>query len=146
MRPSRVALLSATIAALAFAGCSSSHSAHPISPTTSIAGAPTASTTTSSAAVATNVEILSLTGPTKPVVCNAPTQVELNWATRGAKSVTLQINGGPVFASYPNGVGDELVPLACDGNPQTYHLTAHAANGATVGKSLTITEREASAS
>ncbi|MGO9875995.1 MAG: hypothetical protein ACLPVY_19635 [Acidimicrobiia bacterium] len=60
--------------------------------------------------------------------------------------MTLQINGGPVFASYPNGTRDELVPLACDGNPQTYVITARGRNGETVTKSLTITERESNAS
>jgi len=60
--------------------------------------------------------------------------------------VTLSINGGPVFASYPNGARDELVPLACNGNPQTYAITARARDGETVTKSLTIIERESNAS
>jgi len=80
------------------------------------------------------------------VVCNAPTQVELHWVTRHAKTVTLSINGGPVFASYADGARDELVPLACDGTPQTYALTARGGDGQVVTKSLTIGERQANAS
>jgi hypothetical protein len=98
------------------------------------------------APVAGDVRIISLSGPTAPVLCDAPTQVELHWVTQHAKAVTLQINGGPVFASYPGGKSDELVPLACDGNPQTYLLTAHAVNGKTARKSLTVAERESSPS
>jgi hypothetical protein len=80
------------------------------------------------------------------VVCNAPTQVELRWVTRHAKTVTLQIDGGPVFASYPDGTRDELVPLGCDGRPQIYALTARAPNGTVVTKLLTVSERQANAS
>jgi hypothetical protein len=92
------------------------------------------------------VRIISLSGPAAPVLCNAPTQVELHWVTQHAKTVTLQINGGPVFSSYPDGKSDELVPLACDGTTQTYLLTAHAVSGKTVSKSLTVGERESNPS
>jgi hypothetical protein len=82
-----------------------------------------------------------LTGPPTPVRCNAPTQVELRWETRGANRVELRINGGPVFATYANGRHDELLPLACDGAPQTYQFTARAAGGRTATKTLRLTER-----
>jgi hypothetical protein len=81
-----------------------------------------------------------LTGPPTPVPCNAPTSVELHWETRGAIRVELRVNGGTVLA-YTNGTHDELVPLACDGRPQTYRLTARAADGQTASKSLRLTER-----
>ena len=74
--------------------------------------------------------------------CNAPTSVELEWTTQGAASVTLRIDGGPVFAHYSDGAHSELAPLTCDGNPQTYLLTARAANGTTASKTITLAERE----
>jgi len=162
MRRSRVASLSVTVAFLALAACSSSHSASPV--TTTIAAAPPGSSSTlppntvppntvppntvapTTALVGADVRIISLSGPPGAVLCNAPTQVELHWVTQHAKTVTLQINGGPVFSSYPGGKSDELVPLACDGNAQTYLLTAHASNGKTISKSLTVHERESSPS
>jgi hypothetical protein len=157
MRRSRVASLSVTVAFLALAACSSSHSASPV--TTTIAAAPPGSSSTlppntlppntvapTTAPVGADVRIISLSGPPGAVLCNAPTQVELHWVTQHAKTVTLQINGGPVFSSYPGGKSDELVPLACDGNAQTYLLTAHAPNGKTISKSLTVHERESSPS
>jgi hypothetical protein len=62
--------------------------------------------------------------------------------TQHASLVTLQINGGPVFAKYSNGRRDVLAPLACDGNPQTYLITAHGAGGKNATKSLVLKERE----
>jgi hypothetical protein len=56
--------------------------------------------------------------------------------------VTLRIDGGPVFAKYSNGPHDVLAPLACDGNPQTYLITAHGVNGNNATKSLVLKERE----
>jgi hypothetical protein len=58
----------------------------------------------------------------------------------------LRINGGDVFASYPGGTSDKLVPLTCDGRTQTYELTARAADGSTATKTLTIEERVPTAS
>jgi hypothetical protein len=153
MRRSRVASLSATVAFLALAACSSSHSASPITTTTTAAAPPSSSSTLppttlapTTGPVAADVRIISLSGPPAAVLCNAPTQVELHWVTQHAKTVTLQINGGPVFSSYPDGKSDELVPLACDGTAQTYLLTAHAPNGTTVSKSLTVEEHESTPS
>jgi hypothetical protein len=67
--------------------------------------------------------------------------VELQWETRGATTVTLRIDGGPVFATYRNGRKDELVPLACDGKPHSYTLTARAAGGQVASRTLRLTER-----
>jgi len=145
MRPPRVALLSATVAIVGLSACSASHPASPHTASTSVAS-DSSTGSVSTIPVASDVQIVSLRGPTAAVVCNAPTQVELHWVTRHAKTVTLQINGGPVFASYPNGMRDELVPLTCDGNPQTYALTARAPGGTVVTKSLTIAERQLNAS
>jgi len=145
MRPSRLALLSATVAVVGFGACSASHPASPETTSTSAVAGSSSAGSVPASAVASDVQIVSLAGPAAPVVCNAPTQVELHWVIRHAKTVTLHINGGPVFASYPDGTRDELVPLACDGGRQTYALTARAANGTVVTKSLTIGERQASA-
>jgi len=87
------------------------------------------------------VQILSLTGPPSPVICNAPTQVQLHWTTRGASKVQLRIDGGAVFATYPGGARDPLVPLDCDGETHSYALTARAANGDTATRSLALGER-----
>jgi hypothetical protein len=126
----RFALFAVLGAAVILTGCGSSHAAAPASTTTS----------TPSAGVS-KARIVSLTGPPSPVDCNAPTSVELHWDTKNAVSVTLTINGGAVFASYADGKHDELVPLACDGNPQHYTFTAHDKNGATVTKTITLAER-----
>jgi hypothetical protein len=53
----------------------------------------------------------------------------------------LRINGGDVFATYPGGRGDHLVPLSCDGRAQTYELTVHGADGSTSTKTLTLEVR-----
>jgi hypothetical protein len=87
-------------------------------------------------------KIVTLTGPRTPVQCNAPTSVELHWDATGATSVTLRIDLDPVFATYGNGANDQLVPLACDGTPHVYTLTARAADGRTATKALRITERK----
>jgi hypothetical protein len=138
MRRSRVSILSAAVAILALASCSSG--------TTNLGGPVRPVPTTQAPKTSSGVQIVSLTGPPSPPQCNAPTQVELHWVTRGATTVTLQINGGPVFARYSNGKHDELVPLACDGNPQTYLITARAGNGRTATKSVTVNVRKLSAS
>jgi len=67
--------------------------------------------------------------------------VELRWETRGATTVTLHIDGGPVFATYGDGRNDELLPLACDGKPHSYTLTARAAGGQLTTRTLRLTER-----
>jgi hypothetical protein len=139
MRRSGVALCVAIVALMTFAACSSS-----AAKTATTTG--TTSPSTLSGPGSSAVRILSLTGPSAAPTCNAPTQVELHWETRGAKTVTLRINGGPVFASYANGKRDELVPLACDGTPQAYLLTARAANGDSATKSVTVEPRALSAS
>jgi hypothetical protein len=46
-----------------------------------------------------------------------------------------------VFATYTNGRHSPLVPLACDGTAQTYELTARAADGQQVRRTLRLTER-----
>jgi hypothetical protein len=85
--------------------------------------------------------IRSFTGPKSPVLCSAPTSVELHWDTPVAATVDLRIDGGDVFATYPGGRGDHLVPLTCDGRTQTYELTVHGADGSTATKTLTLEER-----
>ena len=87
------------------------------------------------------MRIVTFTGPRPPVTCNAPTSIEIDFETQSAKSVTLSINGGGVFATYSGGAHDELVPLTCAGSPQTYVLSAHGANGVTVSKTLTVEPR-----
>jgi len=148
-RPGLTAL-SAILGVVALAACSSGKTnlGGPVRtfPTARDAPATTAAQTPTTATTVSGVRIVSLTGPASPPVCNAPTQVELHWTAQHATTVTLQINGGPVFASYAGGTRDELVPLACDGNPQTYLLTAHAPNGRTATKSVTIDTRQLSAS
>jgi len=67
--------------------------------------------------------------------------VELRWETRGASRVELRIDDGPVFATYGDGRHDELLPLACDGTPQNYQLTAIATDGQRASKTLKLTER-----
>ena len=117
-------------AAALLTACGSSHDAGPANATTSPPSAGSSS-----------ARIVSLTGPPSPVECNAPTSVELRWETKNAASVTLTINGGGVFATYPDGPHDELVPLACDGDSQHYTFTARDKNRATVTKTLTLAER-----
>jgi hypothetical protein len=56
--------------------------------------------------------------------------------------VTLRIDLEPIFATYGNGANDKLVPLACDGRPHVYTLTARASDGRTASRALRITERK----
>jgi hypothetical protein len=78
-----------------------------------------------------------------PVVCNAPTQVELKWNTSGATKVVLAIDGDGAFANYPNGPKDALFPLSCDGKTHTYKLTASSgARSAT--SSISVTTQKSS--
>ena len=120
---------------LAFAACSSGGSAKPSS------SEPPTSTTGSLPDLRPGPHIESFTGPPSPVQCSAPTSIELAWQTPVTATVELRINGGDVFATYPGGRGKHLVPLACDGQPQTYELSVTGANGSTATKSLTIEER-----
>src|SRR4029079_10893974 len=83
--------------------------------------APVTTTTASQSATTTtiaNTSSVKITGFTyigdNPVVCNAPTQVELKWNTSGATKVVLAIDGDGAFANYPNGPKDALFPLSCD--------------------------------
>jgi hypothetical protein len=76
------------------------------------------------------------------VDCNAPTQIQLHWKTRGASKVELRIDAGPTFATYPGGARDPLVPLTCDGNAHVYELVAKGANGQTATKQLRLEERK----
>jgi hypothetical protein len=46
-----------------------------------------------------------------------------------------------VFATYTSGRLSPLVPLECDGTAQTYQLSARAADGQTVTRTLRLTER-----
>ena len=96
--------------------------------------------TTTSVSALGGPRIVALTGPAVPVPCYAPTSIPLRWESRGAQTVTLRIDGEPIFATYRDGAHDELVPLACDGNAHRYTITAHAADGRTATKSLKITE------
>jgi hypothetical protein len=126
---------------LATAACSSSESSK---------ATPTGGTTTSTIAAPSTTgplpdlgpaSIRAFTGPRSPVLCTAPTSVELHWQTPVTATVDLRVNGGAVFATYPGGRGDHLVPLTCDGRPQTYELTVHGAGGSTATKTLTLEER-----
>ena len=149
MRTPRLAPTATTAAILSLlltvTGCSSGHDSNPVAGTSRVTTSTEAGTTTSTRSTATSgssVRIVSMTGPRSPVQCNAPTSFDLHFETQHAASVTLRINGGPVFATYTGtGVDTEEVPLACDGSSQTYLLTARAANGETATKSLTLETR-----
>ena len=160
MRPLRFAAILAISAVLGLTACSSSsHKGTPASSTTTATSAPTttsasaSSTSTSSAptsapttttAVTTpnGPRFASLSGPPQPVNCYAPTSVQVRWNTRNTAQVTLSIDGGPLFATYPGGVQNQMLPLACDGSTQRYTFTAHATDGRTATKTLTLTERQ----
>ena len=73
--------------------------------------------------------------------CSAPTSIELHWQTPVTATVDLRIDGGDLFASYPGGRGDHLVPLVCDGRAHTYELTVTGVDGTTASKTVTIEER-----
>ncbi len=154
MSPTRPALIAAVGVVLLLTSCSSSDDATPTTSTgespstmTSTATSTATSTVTApSTTTANGVRIVALTGPRSPVDCNAPTSVELHFETQRAISVGLRINGGGLFATYPTGTHDELVPLECNGSPQRYQLTARGADGVTVSKTLTIETRMLAAS
>jgi hypothetical protein len=67
--------------------------------------------------------------------------VQLQWETQHATKVTLQINGGAVFATYGDGHHSVLEPFTCNGTSQSYLLTAHGANGTTATRTLTLAVR-----
>jgi hypothetical protein len=150
MPRTRAVLIASIAAAVALTACSSSKSATSAT-TTAPATSSAAASTSTQPPVATSpgpptttaigVRIVSFTGPRPPVTCNAPTSMQIDFETQNAKSVTLSINGGGVFATYTDGAHDELVPLTCAGSPQKYVLSAHGANGATVSKTLTVQPR-----
>ena len=127
---------------LALAACSSGGSGKPSvsDATTSTTGAPP-STTGRLPDLATGPRIESFTGPRSPVQCSAPTSIELHWQTPVTATVDLRIDGGDLFASYPGGRGDHLVPLVCDGRAHTYELTVTGVDGTTASKTVTIDER-----
>jgi hypothetical protein len=139
MRHRRTVALAALLA-LGLAACSSSGSGKPArsEPTPSTTTAAPTSTTGPLPDLSGAPRITGFGGPPSPVTCTAPTEIELHWATPVTATVELRINGGDVFASYPGGKGDHLVPLACDGTPQTYELTATGGDGSTASKTLTI--------
>jgi hypothetical protein len=139
MRRRRLVPLVALLA-LAAAACSSSGSAK-TPPTTTAPSTLAPTSTTSPLPDLGRASIRSFTGPRSPVLCSAPTSVELHWQTPVTATVDLRINGGAVIATYPGGRGDHLVPLACDGQPQTYELTVHGPGGSTATKTLTLEER-----
>ncbi len=128
--------------ALGIAACSSGGSAKPSAPGSppSTTAAPT-STTGRLPDLSGVPRITDFTGPPSPVQCSAPTSIELHWETPVTATVELRIDGGDVFATFPGGRGDHLVPLACDGRAQTYELTVTGAGGGTATKTLTIDER-----
>jgi hypothetical protein len=132
----------AVLLALGIAACSSGGSAKNsgTDATTSTTAAPT-STTGRLPDLGPEPRIASFTGPPSPVQCSAPTSVELHWETPVTATAELRIDGGDVFATYPGGRGDHLVPLVCDGRAQTYELTVTGADGTTATKALTIEER-----
>jgi hypothetical protein len=140
MRRRRLVPLAAMLT-LALVACSSSGSSKGTSPTETSSTVAAPSTTGKLPDLDPAPEIRSFTGPRSPVDCTAPTSVELHWETPVTATVELRIDGGDVFATYPGGRGDHLVPLACDGLTQTYELTVHGADGSTATKTLTLEER-----
>jgi ABC-type Fe3+-hydroxamate transport system substrate-binding protein len=112
--------------------------------TTTATTGPGTATTTTIATSGSNVKISKFTYiGDNPVGCNAPTSIELKWTTSGAAKVTMSIDGSGVFASYPNGTRDVLLPLACDGKTHTYKLTA-TAGGATASQSISVQTKKTS--
>jgi hypothetical protein len=159
VRRLRLASLSILLVVLAgtvlLSACSSDDDSSrpaPTSSTTSTSATTTTSSTTTTPSTTTvpppppttapapGPRIVSFTGPPLPVECNAPTSIELHWQTIGATTVTMRIDGGPVFATYADGTNDKLLPLACDGKPHTYTLTARDAAGRTATGKVVITE------
>ena len=55
----------------------------------------------------------------------------------------MHIDGGNVFATYPNGSQDHLLPLACDSRTHTYELVA-IAGAERADKTLTIATKSPS--
>ena len=141
-------------AAVFLASCSSGHKGASSSTSTTSAAATTSTlaptttsttvvvstssaTTTTTIAATAGVRIVRFDGPTTAQQCNAPTMVQLSWLTAGAARVDLHIDGGPVFATYPNGAQSPLVYLACDGKSHTYTLVA-SSGGTRVSRSVTV--------
>jgi hypothetical protein len=141
-------------AVLTFAACSSGHKKETKTLTTanattvttrpvpSASTAPESTTSRSTPATtgapASTARIDDFRGPSEPQECNAPTSIDLSWTARGATRVDLRIDGGPVFARYQGGAQVQSAPLECDGKSHTYTLTAQAADGTRVTKSLTV--------
>ena len=154
-----LALVPAALA-IALSGCSSGHkggapttsttvtSTVPDSTTTVPGSGPTTSsipapTTTAATVPATTVpspiSISAFTVSPATPVCNAPTQIQLQWTATGATTVELSIDG-QFFATYAGGAQTHLEYFACDRKPHTYTLTARAgAKTATATKVVTGT-------
>jgi hypothetical protein len=140
----------AILLVVVLAACSSNaHKITPVntttteSPTTSTSVAVTTTAppaTTSSSLPGTSLTVVTFTGPSSPVECNAQTtMVELQWEIAGATKTVLSIDGSP-FATFTGGTHQGLEPLACDGTPHVYTVRGTSAKG--VGtKSLTLTTK-----
>jgi hypothetical protein len=140
MRRRRLVPLAATLA-LAAAACSSGGSSNVSNAGTTTTHVAPSTSTTGKLPDLGPATIHSFTGPRSPVLCTAPTEIELHWRTPVTATVELRIDGGDVFATYPGGKGVHLVPLACDGRSQTYELTVRGPGGTTATRTLTIDER-----
>jgi len=98
MSRARLVPVAVLAGAVVLTACSSSAKQSAPASTTAVPSTTlTPSTSTPSTPELSAVQIVSLTGPPSPVTCNAPTQVQLHWVTRGASKVELRIDGGPVF-------------------------------------------------
>jgi hypothetical protein len=155
----RLALVPAAVA-VAVAGCSSGHKGGVPATSTTVTSTVPASTTTGSASVSTTssspapttttatapattapsaISISAFTVSPATPVCNAPTQIELQWTATGATTVDLSIDGQR-FATYGGGAQTHLEYFACDHKPHTYLLTARAGTKtATASKVVTGT-------
>jgi serine/threonine-protein kinase len=119
---------------------SSTSTSTTVAPTTTTeASTTTRPATTTTAATPTGApQITSFSGPDS-VECNAPTEVELSWATENATRTTISIDGPGVFAEYgPNMT--TLLPFACDGDSHSYTLTAIGSDNRTASQTKTITQ------
>lgn len=105
--------------------------------TTSSTDATTTSTTapaTTTTAASTVPRVLSL--ETSEFTC--PGDLTLSWTTENAVRVEIAIdNPGGVFTEGPPN-GSTSVPAPCDGDTQTYYVTAIAANGDRNTQELTL--------
>lgn len=98
-------------------------------PTTTTTAPATTTTAANTAPAVTSIEASEFT---------CPGDLTLSWTTVNATSVEISIdNPGGVFATGPAN-GSMEVPAPCDGDTQTYFVTAIAANGDRLTQELVI--------